>query len=91
MPKSIWNNNKQIVAVTVDWYKYLTFEILSFVHVCHLTDLQVRQPDLQHQEDTASAEDVFVNKEAVAKLTEGLLAHYLPDLQQSKETLHELT
>lgn len=33
----------------------------------------------------------YVDKEAVYKLTEGLLSHYLPDLQRSKQTLQELT
>lgn len=56
-----------------------------------MTDLQLEQLDMQHQEDAAAAEDVFVDKETVAKLTEGLLAHYLPDLQKSQGTLHELT
>lgn len=64
---------------------------LYLVHVCHLTDLQLGQLDMQHQEDEAAAEDVFVDKEMVAKLTEGLLAHYLPDLQKSQGTLNELT
>ncbi|KAF6732695.1 Biogenesis of lysosome-related organelles complex 1 subunit 6 [Oryzias melastigma] len=32
-----------------------------------------------------------VDKKAVDKLTEGLLSHYLPDLQNSKRTLQELT
>lgn len=78
-------------------YVCLKFEILSFwnlswVHVCGLTDLQLSQPAVQQQQgETTSAEDAFVDKETVAKLTEGLLAHYLPDLQQSKGTLHELT
>lgn len=66
------------------WYLY-------YSNVCHLTDLQLRQQDVQHQEDTAAADDAFVDKETVAKLTEGLLSHYLPDLQKSKGTLHELT
>ncbi|TNM90856.1 biogenesis of lysosome-related organelles complex 1 subunit 6 [Takifugu rubripes] len=57
----------------------------------HIEDLQLSQPDVQQQEETTCAEDVCVDKETVAKLTEGLLAHYLPDLQQSKGTLHELT
>nr|XP_061796141.1 biogenesis of lysosome-related organelles complex 1 subunit 6-like [Nerophis lumbriciformis] len=36
-------------------------------------------------------ENVYVDKEAVYKLTEGLLSHYLPGLQNSKRTLQELT
>ncbi|XP_077477801.1 biogenesis of lysosome-related organelles complex 1 subunit 6 [Stigmatopora argus] len=35
--------------------------------------------------------NVYVDKEAVYKLTEGLLSHYLPGLQNSKRTLQELT
>lgn len=46
---------------------------------------------MRQQEDAAAAEEVFVDKETVAKLSEGLLAHYLPDLQKSQGTLHELT
>lgn len=36
-------------------------------------------------------ETVLVDGEAIKKLTEGLLCHYLPDLQNSKKTLQELT
>ncbi|KAM4602728.1 biogenesis of lysosome-related organelles complex 1 subunit 6 [Polymixia lowei] len=36
-------------------------------------------------------EVVLVDKQAVTKLTEGLLSHYLPDLQNSKQALQELT
>ncbi|XP_047678109.1 biogenesis of lysosome-related organelles complex 1 subunit 6 isoform X2 [Tachysurus fulvidraco] len=39
----------------------------------------------QHLEDL-----VLVNKECVEKLSEGLISHYLPDLQHSKDTLQEL-
>ncbi|KAF3832885.1 hypothetical protein F7725_026550 [Dissostichus mawsoni] len=39
----------------------------------------------------APVENVFVDKKAVDKLTEGLLSHYLPDLQNSKRALQELT
>ncbi|MGH0134984.1 UNVERIFIED_CONTAM: hypothetical protein FKN15_008887 [Acipenser sinensis] len=34
---------------------------------------------------------VFVDNEVVEKLTEGLISHYLPDLQHSKLALQELT
>ncbi|XP_035273094.1 biogenesis of lysosome-related organelles complex 1 subunit 6 isoform X2 [Anguilla rostrata] len=34
---------------------------------------------------------VFVDKQAVEKLTSGLISHYLPDLQNSKRALQELT
>lgn len=39
----------------------------------------------------AVEEEVLVDKQAIAKLTEGLLSHYLPDLQNSKQVLQELT
>lgn len=62
-----------------------------FFLMCHLTDLELGELDVQRQEDAGAAEDMFVDKETVDKLTEGLLAHYLPDLQKSQGTLHELT
>ncbi|KAG7468077.1 hypothetical protein MATL_G00139050 [Megalops atlanticus] len=34
---------------------------------------------------------VFVDKQAVEKLSDGLISHYLPDLQNSKRALQELT
>lgn len=46
---------------------------------------------MQRREAAAAAEEVIVDKETVAKLTEGFLAHYLPDLQKSKGSLRELT
>lgn len=62
------------------------------------------QSELQQSEDQESApqeslpsessspgENVFVDTRAVEKLTEGLLSHYLPDLQNSKRALQELT
>ncbi|XP_067104985.1 biogenesis of lysosome-related organelles complex 1 subunit 6 isoform X1 [Osmerus mordax] len=36
-------------------------------------------------------EAVLVDRQAIENLTEGLLSHYLPDLQNSKQTLQELT
>lgn len=36
-------------------------------------------------------ENVFVDRQAVDQLTEGLLSHYVPDLQNSKRVLQELT
>ncbi|KAM6979829.1 biogenesis of lysosome-related organelles complex 1 subunit 6 [Aplochiton taeniatus] len=36
-------------------------------------------------------EPVLVDKQAIEKLTEGLISHYLPDLQNSKQALQELT
>lgn len=53
------------------------------------TDLQLAQQD--SPEGSAPVENVFVDKKAVVKLTEGLLSHYLPDLQNSKRALQELT
>ncbi|KAK1143834.1 biogenesis of lysosome-related organelles complex 1 subunit 6-like [Acipenser oxyrinchus oxyrinchus] len=38
-----------------------------------------------------SGDLVFVDNEVVEKLTEGLISHYLPDLQHSKLALQELT
>lgn len=38
-----------------------------------------------------SDELILVNQATVEKLTEGLISHYLPDLQQSKSALQELT
>ncbi|KAG7482364.1 hypothetical protein JOB18_019541 [Solea senegalensis] len=46
---------------------------------------------LAHQESSDPVDNVYVDKEAVDKLTEGLLSHYLPDLQNSKGVLQELT
>ncbi|XP_043933568.1 biogenesis of lysosome-related organelles complex 1 subunit 6 [Protopterus annectens] len=43
-------------------------------------------------EDAKPDEELaFVNKDAVEKLALGLISHYLPGLQHSKKTLHELT
>ncbi|XP_065808849.1 biogenesis of lysosome-related organelles complex 1 subunit 6 [Labrus bergylta] len=57
---------------------------------------QSEDQELAHQEplpveDSSPVENVFVDKKAVDKLTEGLLSHYLPDLQNSKRALQELT
>ncbi|XP_005376784.1 PREDICTED: biogenesis of lysosome-related organelles complex 1 subunit 6 isoform X2 [Chinchilla lanigera] len=41
--------------------------------------------------DEGLAEDVVVEGRAVEQLAEGLLSHYLPDLQRSKQALQELT
>ncbi|XP_058485606.1 biogenesis of lysosome-related organelles complex 1 subunit 6 [Solea solea] len=46
---------------------------------------------LAHQGSSDPVDNVYVDKEAVDKLTEGLLSHYLPDLQNSKGVLQELT
>ncbi|XP_068595175.1 biogenesis of lysosome-related organelles complex 1 subunit 6 [Brachionichthys hirsutus] len=47
--------------------------------------------DLQLTRQDVPAEDVLADRKAVDKLTEGLLSHYLPDLQNSKRALQELT
>ncbi|XP_029904253.1 biogenesis of lysosome-related organelles complex 1 subunit 6 [Myripristis murdjan] len=58
----------------------------------HNQDLRLTLQESQCSEEPGSEEEVIVvDKEAVAKLTEGLLSHYLPDLQTSKQVLQELT
>ncbi|KAM9765046.1 biogenesis of lysosome-related organelles complex 1 subunit 6 isoform 1-T1 [Menidia menidia] len=54
----------------------------------HRDDLQQQPAGL---ESSAPVENVYVDRKAVDKLTEGLLSHYLPDLQNSKRALQELT
>ncbi|XP_062280861.1 biogenesis of lysosome-related organelles complex 1 subunit 6 [Scomber scombrus] len=54
-------------------------------------DLQLVQQESVRLESSAPVENVFVDRKAVDKLTEGLLSHYLPDLQNSKRALQELT
>ncbi|KAJ8398271.1 hypothetical protein AAFF_G00428410 [Aldrovandia affinis] len=42
--------------------------------------------------ELSSPEDIlFVDKQTIEKLTNGLISHYLPDLQNSKGALQELT
>lgn len=44
------------------------------------------------ESESQALEDlVSVNEECVEKLSEGLISHYLPDLQRSRDTLQELT
>ncbi|KAM9410115.1 biogenesis of lysosome-related organelles complex 1 subunit 6 [Pholidichthys leucotaenia] len=57
----------------------------------HNEDLQEQQQPAYLQESAEPAEPVCVDKKAVDKLTEGLLTHYMPDLQNSKRALQELT
>ncbi|KAM3877429.1 biogenesis of lysosome-related organelles complex 1 subunit 6 [Diretmus argenteus] len=59
----------------------------------HNKDLRLVPPEALHPESSVPVEDevVLVDNHAVAKLTEGLLSHYLPDLQSSKHALQELT
>ncbi|XP_049418757.1 biogenesis of lysosome-related organelles complex 1 subunit 6 [Epinephelus fuscoguttatus] len=54
-------------------------------------DLQLSQQESLLLESSAPVENAFVDQKAVEKLTEGLLSHYLPDLQNSKRALQELT
>ncbi|KAG8001247.1 Biogenesis of lysosome-related organelles complex 1 subunit 6 [Nibea albiflora] len=54
-------------------------------------DLQLAKQESLRLESSAPEENVIVDKKAVDKLTEGLLSHYLPDLQNSKRALQELT
>jgi hypothetical protein len=57
-----------------------------------LPDLKQSSQDLPvPNEPVAMEEVVIIDKKAVEKLTEGLLSHYLPDLQNSKLALQELT
>uniref|UniRef100_UPI0037E960A1 biogenesis of lysosome-related organelles complex 1 subunit 6 n=1 Tax=Semicossyphus pulcher TaxID=241346 RepID=UPI0037E960A1 len=57
----------------------------------HSEDPESRQQEPLPLESPSPVENVFVDKKAVDKLTEGLLCHYLPDLQNSKRALQELT
>ncbi|XP_004543567.1 biogenesis of lysosome-related organelles complex 1 subunit 6 [Maylandia zebra] len=57
----------------------------------HSEDLQSVQQESLHLDGSAPVENVYVDKKAVDKLTEGFLTHYLPDLQNSKRALQELT
>ncbi|KAM9861329.1 biogenesis of lysosome-related organelles complex 1 subunit 6 [Aulostomus maculatus] len=57
----------------------------------HVDDLQLAVQAPACVESSAPSENVFVDKKAVDRLTEGLLSHYLPDLQNSKRALQELT
>ncbi|XP_051919649.1 biogenesis of lysosome-related organelles complex 1 subunit 6 [Hippocampus zosterae] len=57
----------------------------------HFEDAQLSAEDRISVESSVPVENVFIDKEAVYKLTEGLLSHYLPGLQNSKRTLQELT
>ncbi|XP_071376948.1 biogenesis of lysosome-related organelles complex 1 subunit 6 [Centroberyx affinis] len=58
----------------------------------HNKELRLTPQESLRPESSGPAEEVvLVDQEAVAKLTEGLLSHYLPDLQNSKQVLQELT
>lgn len=62
-----------------------------YTSLAYLTDHQLMQQESLHLENAAPVENVCVDQKAVEKLTEGLLSHYLPDLQNSKRALQELT
>lgn len=49
------------------------------------------QQDSEPPPDPVDEEKVLIDRRAVDRLTEGLLSHYLPDLQNSKRVLQELT
>ncbi|XP_029948967.1 biogenesis of lysosome-related organelles complex 1 subunit 6 [Salarias fasciatus] len=57
----------------------------------HSEDLRLAQEESLDPQSSAPGENVYVDRNAVDKLTEGLLSHYLPDLQNSKRALQELT
>lgn len=65
--------------------------LYTFSSFEYLTDLQPAKQESLCLESSAPEENVIVDKKAVDKLTEGLLSHYLPDLQNSKRALQELT
>lgn len=54
-------------------------------------DVQSALQESLDPEMSEPLDNVCVDKEAVDKLTEGFLSHYLPDLQNSKRALQELT
>ncbi|XP_054901067.1 biogenesis of lysosome-related organelles complex 1 subunit 6 [Poeciliopsis prolifica] len=56
-----------------------------------LPDLGATQQLPADLRSSTPAENVCVSQKAVDKLTEGFLSHYLPDLQNSKRALQELT
>lgn len=64
---------------------------LCELYLNYLADLLLSQQPPFGLESSALEENVYVDKNAVDKLTEGLLSHYLPDLQNSKRALQELT
>uniref|UniRef100_A0A3Q3JFS3 Biogenesis of lysosome-related organelles complex 1 subunit 6 n=1 Tax=Monopterus albus TaxID=43700 RepID=A0A3Q3JFS3_MONAL len=65
--------------------------VLCVFLLTYLTDHQLTQQESLHVESSAPVQNASVYKKAVDKLTEGLLSHYLPDLQNSKRALLELT
>lgn len=49
------------------------------------------EQDPESPPDPLNEERMLIDRRAVDRLTEGLLSHYLPDLQNSKRVLQELT
>ncbi|XP_008308738.1 biogenesis of lysosome-related organelles complex 1 subunit 6 [Cynoglossus semilaevis] len=54
-------------------------------------DLQLPPQDSTHLQLSGPEDVPVVDKKAVERLTEGFLSYYLPDLQNSKRALQELT
>jgi len=73
---------------SIHW-RNLLWHHLNYLN--YLTDLHSTPQQPAGLESSVPVENVYVDKKAVDKLTEGLLSHYLPDLQNSKRALQELT
>ncbi|MEQ2200143.1 biogenesis of lysosome- organelles complex 1 subunit 6 [Xenoophorus captivus] len=58
---------------------------------CQATQQQQLLPPPLDLQSSTPVENVYVDQKAVDKLAEGFLSHYLPDLQNSKRALQELT
>lgn len=60
----------------------------------YLATLQIlpsfAEVDMVTGKSTPPEDIVFISDQTIEKLTHGLLAHYLPDLQDSKQALQEL-
>ncbi|KAG5270632.1 hypothetical protein AALO_G00194840 [Alosa alosa] len=52
---------------------------------------QHQGPNMVTGESTRPDDIAFINDQTIERLTNGLIAHYLPDLQDSKQALQELT
>nr|XP_009938596.1 PREDICTED: biogenesis of lysosome-related organelles complex 1 subunit 6 [Opisthocomus hoazin] len=73
------------------WYTGLGQRLL--IAYCCLTDPAVpQQGPSDASPDEGVVEDLpLIDEKAMEQLTEGLISHYLPDLQRSKSALQELT
>lgn len=78
----------------------LYFSLSFFPSFCKLkkkhthffsADLQLPPQDSTHLQLSGPEDVPVVDKKAVERLTEGFLSYYLPDLQNSKRALQELT